>query len=137
MGLDDGGGIDPYLEAQIRLADRQGLLVGRALSPVQFRASETMLILEEQAKAHDAMEALKLAHVANDPGFWLPKLYPAIFAEPEERSYVEATDADLADTTGEWQFTEEVDPAEAQRMLNEMLAQPVGRINGADVEGWA
>lgn len=58
------GGIDEWLKSEIRLAERQGLLLGRHLSIVQFQATYLLNWLDETEKSTGKFEALKRALVS-------------------------------------------------------------------------
>lgn len=97
-----------------------------------------MLIIEEREKVEAAVERLKLAHVSHDPQFWGRQLFPLIYGgasmEPEKVE-VEVNPEDIGmDTMGEWKFKDNVKQEDAEAILRDLMENPTGRVNGADVE---
>lgn len=104
--------MDPWLEAQIRLAERQGILQGRHISPVQQMALQLLIILDRSdttsLRADRIREALLSANPALARG-----LYPAYFSsegapedgeQPSEHSMMNhdpATAYDFSEVTFE------------------------------------
>lgn len=95
----DDGSMDPWLEGQIRLADRQGLLQGRRLSQVQHLALQIILMLESIEKTEAKTDRMREALLGSRPEL-ARALYPSYFApEPEvveESSDVISQDPDTA-----------------------------------------
>lgn len=82
---------------------------------------------------------LKLALITHDPSTYMPAFFgddqvPSTKTPPQE---VQVEDFDPNDTAGEWKFTEEkIDPAEAERMLQDMLSDSGGVLSSADMGEW-
>ena len=92
--------------------------------------------MEERLKVIDFVERFKLAVVTANPSEWVPRMFPqwtSPGAESEE-------DLDLDNIEDEeLVFTEEVTPEEAERLLQEMTANPGGVIGLDDLpddEDW-
>lgn len=125
----------------LRLADRRGLLVGLDLSRVQSVAVEMMLAIEGHDDQTDFVDRFKLAWLSHNPPMWVNQLYPQmaeqqpkVDEEEEQVVYVDATDEELTDTTGKWEFK-----PMSREELAEMLDDPTGVITLADLdaeEGW-
>ena len=96
------------------------------VSEVQDAAVEVLLVMEERLRTTSFVERFKLAVVSADPKWWIPKMFPE-WSAPSERVVENTEDLDLDEENVEWVFEEgEIDPAEAQRLLEEMLQQRSG-----------
>lgn len=77
----------------LRLAQRQGLLVGGGLSHVQFTATQILQWAEDLAAGKRTTEQVKLALIARNDPSWVPwDLLPERIAAPT----IESVDADEA-----------------------------------------
>ena len=88
---------------------------------------DLMLILEAKAENRREAEAFKRAVLSADPQKYVPLLYPKVTrkaADPEE----------IEDTgPAEYEFAEQVDPREAERMLADLM-KGKGSMTMDDVE---
>lgn len=57
-------GVDPWLKTELRLAERQGLLTGRHLSPVQVQGIQILRLLDEVDRQQARFDLLRTALVA-------------------------------------------------------------------------
>jgi hypothetical protein len=128
--------MDPWVKTQIRLAERQGLLTGTELSPVQVKAvflNELLaLIVSSQRSERELREAL-----LSTGRFEFTDLFPEY--APKEDS-AEAIERDL---TSEEPITyvfqapgdPGFDPEEAQRLLDSLLHDSTsGSVSAAELE---
>ena len=105
----------------------QGTADGIHLSPVQDYAVELLLISEERNKVQDFVDQFRLTMIGHDPGTWIPEMFPEWGqGRTEEVIVTDLEDFDFSDTRGEWVFTEDVTPEEAEAIMAEMLSNPVG-----------
>ncbi len=85
--------------------------------------------------------AIKLALITHNPEQYIKLLEePSIVVQPPRQTVMgqtvdDITEEDLADTTGEWRFANNVDPAEAEEILAGLMANPGGTLGGNDLEG--
>lgn len=120
---------------QLRLADRQGLLVGKHLSEVQVRGIQVLMYLADVAEYRDAAQAFKYA-VAARPDFDVEKMFPEYFPD----KVVEEDSAEVDDSTAydyeavEWQGPSDTDQETLNKML-EMLNEATGTVSGTDTLG--
>lgn len=56
--------MDPWLKTELRLAERQGLLTGRYLSPIQVQGIQVLRLLDEVEKQQTKFDLLRTALVA-------------------------------------------------------------------------
>lgn len=111
------------------------MLTGR-ISPVQERAIDLLSLLDAIDKAEEFGRQVRLTLAAANPKDNLIRLFPEWF-EPEGEERVDATEMDLADTKGKWEFNE-MSPHEAEKVLQQMLADPTGTVTltQVDEERW-
>ncbi len=108
---------------------------------VQEYALDLVILAEARSKTEERMEQFKLAMISYDPKF-IKVMYPEWAKKVEENKVErEVTEADLEDTTGEWKFTDQVSPEDAEAILQSFLTNPTGSFTGADLgahdeEGW-
>lgn len=122
---------DPWLEYQLRLAERRGLLVGRHLSRVQKYALDLVLILEAREKNLALTDAFKMAVISADPGHFIPLTYPEWGTRVDDQ----ITEKDLDDSAGEWSFTGEAPSvAEIEATLADLLANDTITLGGPDLD---
>ena len=109
---------DPWLDHQLRLADRRTLLTGRKLSRVQDFALDLVLVAESRTQAVQTSEAFKLAVISADPARFIPLVYP------EWSTSENITEDDLAESEGSWAFPDLPDfsPEDADALLDRLLA---------------
>jgi hypothetical protein len=93
--------VDPWLKTHLRLAERQGLLTGRHISPVQAFGLVILNHLDEIAEAKDDIEAFKLSLVANGQ-FDHKGLFPEFF--PPET--VEIDDKEASNPEAQYDYSE-------------------------------
>lgn len=108
------------------------MLQGRHLSPVQAFASELALVIEQRAASFDFADRFKLAVVAADPGHYTRLMYPDWFTD-EVKEVEDEEDEEGATLV----FTEEVTPEDAERIVQELLAERGGSLTGEDLEKWS
>jgi hypothetical protein len=76
-------GVDDWLKTQIRLAERQGVLRGQHLSPVQTKALVVLNFLDDIQKHEGDIAALKRAFLSS--GLAEPsKIFPEAFQDNED-----------------------------------------------------
>jgi hypothetical protein len=97
------------------------------------------MLSDNQAEQQRRGEALRLALVSHDPAHWIQKLFPELVGPPKtstngQKGVPVSKQEDLADTKGAWQFTEEVTPEEAERIMADMLANPSGTLSAMDLD---
>ena len=129
--------MDGYLESHLRLADRRGVLRGNSLSRVQAIGMEMLMVMERREESEGFVDRFKLALVAHDPGTWALKLYPELLSLPRGSQVVtddEIGEEDLYNSEGAWEFTEPMTPEEVQRIIGEMIANPVGTFDFDDLD---
>lgn len=132
------------------MAQRQGLLTGVALSPVQFGAAQILQWTEDLAAGRRTTERVKLALIArNDPG-WAPwKLLPERIAAPTGES-VDADETGSLDVETEegklgvdysgvtFKGSEAID--EFEQLMRQIGNTSSGSFSGAELrgpdEGW-
>lgn len=73
------------------------------------------MVAEARQRAEDFGERFKLAVITADPKRFIPLMFPEWQKKPEEE--------DDLDEGGTYRFTEPVDPAEAERVLQDLLAE--------------
>lgn len=105
-----------------------------------------MLLEEAHEQRQSKVDAVKRAIVSGaglaDPLKLAQLLFPDMFEEQyDEDGEGEAVSSreDLTNTEGvKWKFTERIDPAEAQKIMASMVADPNGRLlmEDLDDEGW-
>lgn len=98
---------------------------------MQEYALDLVMWLDRKDQAKQFEERFKLAVVSANPAANVRLMYPEWFP-PEE---VDADD-DLSDTSGQWRFKDVPTPTEAERILAEMIADPVGVLAGDEDDGW-
>ena len=125
-----------------------GILQGPSLSLVQVRALQILMEMEvqdrERRRADDASVQFRLAVVSNPNLVHSIDEVVAIFPEWDsntETVITEITEEDIEDTEGEWQFTSDITPEEAQRLLGGVTSMPMSDlVNDAvspyEDEGW-
>lgn len=74
--------MDPWLEGQIRLAERRGILQGRHISPVQQMALQLLIILDRADAASIRADRIREALLGANPAL-ARGLYPAYFSSEE------------------------------------------------------
>lgn len=132
--------MDPWASTQIRLAERQGLLTGSDLGPVQVKAVYLCELLDLVAKTQQSETDLKQAMLATGR-FDFADLFPQYAAPADEVDEEEAAlDHDLYSGEavryvfpgpGDPNF----DPAEAERLMAELLGDASsGTVTGADLD---
>lgn len=127
------------------MAQRQGLLVGGALSPVRFSAAQILQWAEDLASGKQTAERVKLALVArNDPG-WVPwNLFPERIAAPTSES-VDAEEAGSLDVDTEegrlgvdysgvtFKGSESIE--EFDRLMRQVASFSSGSFSGTELRG--
>jgi hypothetical protein len=131
--------MDPWVTTQIRLAERQGLLTGRDLGPVQVKAVLLCQMLDT-VRAYQREDAdLKAALLATGR-FEFTDLFPEYASNPQKESTeAEIEEALSSDGAVSYVFPgpgdPNFDPEEAQRMFDELIAgNSSGTVNGADLD---
>ena len=115
---------------------------------MQALGVEYLLVTEERLKVREFVERFRLALVTHDPKTWVRRLYPdwakrapKADTEPEVEQVEEVTeftDKDLANPEGVFMFPEDMTPEEAERLWQEAISNPEGRVYMSDLddEGW-
>lgn len=94
------------------------------------------MIADEREKARASMHQLKLALVTADPKTFLPLLYGDDMTTKAKPKPVEPEFDPSGDTAGEWQFTDAVDPSEAEKIMAELLAETGGTMTTTSDGEW-
>lgn len=128
------------MEGRLRLAERQGILTGRKLSPVQQYGLELLILVEEERRFQEQEQrrddAIRMALLSAQPGL-ARGLLPEYFS-PEEPEDAEDDFTDVSlnrpDTTYDlsgvtWQSPADMDSSQFD-MLESLLAD-----NGVTVSG--
>lgn len=137
------GGVDDWLKSELRRAERQGLLQGRHLSPVQFNAVVVLGYVDSTEKTERHLDELKKALLATG-SYKAHMLFPDNFESPKDEQEESAPDAPLVGNPDysdvEWQTPGE-NMAEFQRLMAEVAKLQDGKVSGDQVstdpdEGW-
>lgn len=138
------GGVDGWLKSELRRAERQGLLQGRHLSPVQFNATIVLNFLDENEKTERHLDELKKALLST--GDYKPhSLFPNHFEVPKDEAVASSPDAPLEGDPDysdvEWRSpTDNMD--EFNRLMAKVAELEVGTMSGDQValppgdDGW-
>lgn len=136
MGL---AGVDPYLRAHLRLAERQGLLTGRHLSEPQSYGLIVLNYLDEIEAAKRANRDFKIGMLST--GYDPEKLFPEHFAEDQKKKKEEAqrqaeadggiTPEDLRNV--EWKSPKDYSAAEMANIERMLTTMNSGSIFGSDL----
>jgi hypothetical protein len=80
------GGIDDWMKSELRLAERQGLLRGRHLSPVQFNATVILHFQDDLLSGEKDFRSIKkaLLSLGWEPSSLFPEYFKAQKKEAEE-----------------------------------------------------
>jgi hypothetical protein len=136
------------LLGELRLAQRQGLLVGTGLSYVQFAATQILQWAEDIAAGERTVETIKLALIArNDPMMAQPwELLPERIAAPTNED--ESVDADTVgsldveteegklgvDYSGvDFKGSEAIE--EYEQLMRQIGSITTGSFSGAELQG--
>lgn len=123
------------------MAHRQGLLTGRHLSPVQFKASLILDWIETRGKTADRLDKIRLSLIAS--GHPEPHLlFPQEIAAPAPKTV--STDEPLPDATPDTTVRYELEAPvefgedEYQKLMAEVARNSSGTLTGDDVAdgGW-
>jgi hypothetical protein len=101
---------------------------------------EILLVMEERGKAHDFAERFKLAVVsATDPQRWVREMFPE-WVRPDDSEPTTVgvdEDLDLADTSGQWVFTDTMTPEEilADLATEGQMVGGIADLGGDWIEG--
>jgi len=102
------------------MADRQGLLQGRSLSPVQSYANQILLALDNRRKIEEYVNNFKWSVIAADPSQG-DKLFPDLF--PEDIVEIR-DDVDLMAIDGEVEYVSEDEEIQmTPDMMQDLLNQ--------------
>jgi hypothetical protein len=131
--------MNPWVHTQIRLAQRQGLLTGVELSPVQTHAVFLLDLAEqvEKSKAEDRSIRQSLLHL----GVPFLQLFPEYGDGEAPAPDVDEGELDaVIDGDGPVRYVAPEEEITEERM-NELLAQLMddnasGSVSAADNEGW-
>jgi hypothetical protein len=121
------------MRSHIRLAERQGILQGKHLSPVQTKCLIILNFLDDIQRHHDDITALKRSLLSS--GLAEPaKLFPQEFnPEVKELSEVEddsTVNFDYSDVT--WKSGGDAF-AEYEKLMSQVRAAQSGRMSGAEL----
>lgn len=124
--------MDEWLKTHLRLAERQGLLLGRHLSPVQGKALEVLRLLDLIEKVEGDWAGIKRAMGATGQWKWA-ELFPDFFGQPEkaeEVSFDTTTSPIVYDV--EWKSPRDA-AQEYDKLMSELARNQNGVLSGADV----
>lgn len=139
------GGVDDWLKSEVRRAERQGLLRGRHLSPVQFKATIVLEYLDNIDRSERERDDILRALLAS--GDYKPhRLFPNFFETPKDDGdeVVDAPDAPLTGNVDysdvSWQSPTE-NMAEFERLMGEVAKLQHGKMSGDQLaerpdDGW-
>lgn len=127
------------MHTQIRLAERQGLLTGRGLGPVQVKAVYLCELLSLQERGKNADRALRQAMLATGK-YEFSDLFPELFEASSEDEIDYALHHVGNEGTMAVEYVldpgEDFDPAEAERELMELMAAAAsGEVDGGHFLG--
>jgi hypothetical protein len=129
--------MDPWVDTQIRLAERQGLLTGRDLSPVQVKSvflCHMMQAVKEYKREDVDLKAALLATGRYEFADLFPeygKKKMSTEADIEEALSSDAAVSYVFPGPGDPAF----DPAEAQRLFDQLLTDnSFGTVNGTELD---
>ena len=132
--------MDPWANAQIRLAERQGLLVGTGLSMVQSGAVYLRLLQESRDKSEARWLTIKSALLATGK-LTFNELFPGEVPAPAEEDGGEFLADDENPTA--YRFVEPPSenwgPEEADRLLDELLGtggKTSMTVSGRKIRDW-
>lgn len=144
--------MDPELLGELRLAQRQGLLVGEDLSYVRFAASKILQWAEDIEHAKTSQERVKLALIARNDPVWLPwKLLPERIPAPmdekdEKKNFPGSLDVDdgeggkLGLDFSEVEFKGSEAIEEYDELMRQLQQYSSGSFSGPELrgpdEGW-
>ena len=128
--------MDPWVKTQIRLAERQGLLTGRELSPVQVKAvllCQMMQTVKEYKREDVDLKAALLA----TGRYEFTDLFPE-YGSKKMETEADIEDALSSDDAVSYIFPGPGDPAfdpiEAQRLFDRLLGEnSSGTVNGTEL----
>lgn len=96
------------------------------------------MIADEREKSRSFANQMKLALVGHDPQTYLPLLFGDALT-PSTKAPAQQVEPDFDpardDTTGEWRFEDQMNPADAEAIMAELLADTRGSLTSADVAG--
>lgn len=130
--------MDPWVKTQIRLAERQGLLTGTALSPVQVKAVFLRELVDTADRAIAEDRSVRKALITTGK-YDYDTLFPEYAITPDEDP-VDTLNPDLDSSDGTIYVFEEMaspdfDRDEAQRLLNELVSgSSSGSVSAADMD---
>ena len=129
--------MDPWAKTQIRLAERQGLLTGHELSPVQVKCVLLCQMIQTVKEYKREDTDLKAALLATGR-FEFTDLFPEYGKTKLE------TEADIEETLSSDEAVSYIfpgpgdpafDPAEAQRLFDRLLGEnSSGTVNGTELD---
>jgi hypothetical protein len=125
--------MDPWAEAQIRLAERQGLLHGRDLSPVQVKCLLLCELLDDAEKARREDRSLRQAMLSTGR-FEFLDLFPEMTPTASTDGQVEEALESDGSVSYRLDAGAAFDPAEAERLLASLLGgSSSGSVTAAEL----
>lgn len=119
--------MDPWLEVQLRLADRRGVLRGASLSRVQELGLQMLMMVERRDQARGFLDELRSRIAANHPDrvrALFPRWFPAGAEEDDQQ----------AEPDVEWRVpASETERAELERWI---ATHSTGDVAAAEVGEW-
>jgi hypothetical protein len=122
------------VDTQIRLAERQGLLTGRGLSPVAVKAIYLRLMQDTHDEVEHQDRSLRQAMLGSGH-YEFTDLFPDMATEADSDEAIAADLEKGEDTLLDFSQAE-YDPEEAAREVEELLSQmSSGTVTGAELNG--
>lgn len=124
------GGVDDWLRSELRLAERQGLLQGRHLSPVQFHAGIVLNFQDNVDRSGRALDDLKRSLVSAG---WKPEvLFPERFPDAKLEEAPDFTEEGVTFDFSEvdWKSPSDFDPGDFQDLMGQIQGLQRGSLSG-------
>lgn len=125
------GGVDDWLKSELRRAERQGLLIGRHLSPVQFNATIILNYIDNSEKALRDLVELKRAMLASGD-YNARKLFPDEFG-PETEAVEDSPDKPLHGNP-DYRDVDWKSPSDSMEEFDRIMAE-VAKLQSGTVTG--
>lgn len=125
------GGVDDWLKSELRRAERQGLLTGRHLSPIQFNATIILNYIDTNDKALQDLVELKRALLASG-SYNARKLFPDELG-PETETVEDTPDAPLHGTP-DYSDVDWKSPSDSMEEFEKLMAE-VAKLQDGKITG--